>query len=282
MSWQIFLIVSIFAEVAGRLLQRILLKNDKSDPVAYSVVTQLITGTLVGIFALTQGFSIPDISTIWPHLIAMPIVWGLANLLVYKSLKNTEASVFVIIFSTRAIWQIVGAVLFLNETFSVLQVIGTILIFGSVVLISSRDAKLSLKKTEIFAALAAIFFAIAMINDAFVIRTFDVASYLTFGYFAPSLLIWLMHPKKTSEIISIARNKSVWKIGILASLFGTAALTTLLAYKLGNNAAQIGALFQISTILTVFAAVFLLNEKKSLKLKIIAGVISMIGVILII
>jgi drug/metabolite transporter (DMT)-like permease len=282
MSWQLFLIISISAEVAGRLLQRIVLKDDKSDPVAYSVVVQLITGVLVGAFALVQGFSIPNLSEIWPHLLAMPVLWGLSNLFIYKSLKSTEASVFVILFSTRAVWQILAAIIFLNEVFTLYQVFGTVLILGSVLLVSSRNAKFSFKKGEVFAVLAAIFFGAAMINDAFVIRSFDVASYLTFGFFLPALLIWLIHPKKTSEIISVARNTSLWKTVLLAAFFGISALTTLLAYKIGSNAAQIGALSQVTTILTVFAAIFLLSERKSLILKIIAGVISVLGVLLII
>ena len=282
MSWQFFLILSIGSEVFARLLQRVLLKNDKSDPVAYSVVTQLITGLLVGIFALSQGFVIPDLSKIWPHLIAMPVLWGLANLFIYKSLKSTEASIFVILFSTRAIWQIICAVLFLQEVFTVQQFIGTLLILGSVILVSSNKTKISFKKGELFAIGAAILFAISLINDAFVVRTFDVPSYLTFGFFLPALVIWALYPKKTPEILSIVTNTSLWRIGVLATLFGISALTTLYAYKVGNNAAQIGALFQTSTILTVLAAIFLLNERKSLVLKILAGIVSCIGVILII
>lgn len=281
MSWQLFLIISISAEVAGRLLQRILLKNDKSDPVAYSVVVQLVTGILVGIFAFIQGFSIPDLSKIWPYFVAMPLLWGLCNLFIYKSLKSTEASVFVILFSTRAVWQILAAVIFLNEVFTLQQVFGTVLILGSVLLVSSRNAKFTFKKGELFAILAALFFGAAIINDAFVIRTFDVASYLTFGYFLPALLIWLIHPKKTPEIISVVRNTSLWKTALLASFFGTSALTNLLAYKTGNNAAQIGALSQVTTILIVFAAIFLLSERNSLVLKIIAGLISVAGVLFI-
>lgn len=282
MTWELFLIISIFAEVAGRLLQRILLNKDSSDPVAYSIVVQLFTGILVGAFAVIQGFSIPDISTIWPHLLAMPLLWGITNLLIYKSLKSTEASVFVVLFSTRAIWQILAAMLFLQEVFTLQQMIGTILILGSVFLVSSRGTKFSFKKGELFAIAAAIFFGAAIINDAFVIRTFDVASYLMFGFLTPALLIWILHPKKTHAILGLIKNASIWKTVLLAACFGTAALTTLLAYKTGNNVAQIGALFQISTILTVFAAIFLLNERKSIFVKILAGVISCIGVMLVI
>jgi drug/metabolite transporter (DMT)-like permease len=282
MTWELFLIISVGTEVFGRLLQRVLLKNNTSDPIAYTVVVQLITGVLVATFAILQGFSIPDLTTIWPHLLIMPLLWGAANLFIYKSLKSTEASIFVVLLSTRALWQIIGAVFFLNEVFTLQQIMGTFFILGSVVLVSMQGAKLSFKKGEILALLAAIFFAAAMINDAFIVKIFDVESYLTFGFFLPALLIWAIHPQKTREIVRIATSSNLWKMVLLATLFGASAVTALLAYTAGNNAAQLGALFQMSTIITVFAAIFLLNERKSLVFKIIAGVISCIGVILII
>ncbi len=282
MAWEIFLIISVSTEVFGRLLQRLLLKNNTSDPIAYLVVINIVAGILVGTFSILQGFSFNNVHLIWQNLLVMPLLWGVCNLFTYKSLKSTEASVFVILFSTRAIWQILGAVFFLNEVFTFQQVIGTLLILGSVVMVSMQNAKFSFKKGEFYALLAALFFAAAMINDAFVVRVFDVDSYLTFGFLLPAILIWALHPQKTPEIKKIAKSKNLWKIVMLSSLFAASALTALIAYTIGDNAAQLGALFQISTILTVFAAIFLLNERKSLMLKIIAGAISCAGVILII
>lgn len=282
MTWQLFIFISILAEVFGRLLQRTLLLKNNSDPIAYSIVFQLLAGFFVGCYALSQGFSIPsNISSILPNLIVMPILWSLVNIFLFHSLKHTEASVFMVLFSTRAIWQIIGAILLLNETFAPIQFLGATLIFGSVILISGRKNKVSIKKGEMFALLSAIAFALAIINDSFVVKTFDVPSYLTFGFTLPGILIWLTHPRTTPHVIKLISNPILWKIGLLALLFATSAVTSLLAYQAGNNSAQLGAIFQVSTILTILLAIFVLKETSSIKIKFIAGVLSFIGILLI-
>ena len=129
------------------------------------------------------------------------------------------------------------------------------------------------------AILAAVIFAGAIVNDAFIVQTFDVASYVT--YIASSLFILTVHPKKIRAIIPLIQSKVTGKILLLSFVYGITSITYLLAYKLGNNAAQLGALFQVSSILTVFFAIFLLKERSSLAVKLVAGVLSFIGVLLV-
>ncbi|MBI2641073.1 hypothetical protein HYW87_00555, partial [Candidatus Roizmanbacteria bacterium] len=94
MTWQLFLGLSISAEVAGRLIQRVILRDDKSDPVAYAIVFQLLGGTVIGIYALLTGFTLPNLQPISLNLVLMPILFGSANIFIFKSLQLTEASIF--------------------------------------------------------------------------------------------------------------------------------------------------------------------------------------------
>ena len=70
-------------------------------------------------------------------------------------------------------------------------------------------------------------------------------------------------------------------VSILAFLFAVSAATYLLAYEIGQNAAQIGAIYPVSAILTVIFAIFLLQERSKLFVKIGAVVLSFIGVLLV-
>jgi len=71
------------------------------------------------------------------------------------------------------------------------------------------------------------------------------------------------------------------KFFFLSLFYGTAAVTVYLAYKLGNNAAVLGAISQTSTILTVLLSVVLLKETSSLWKKLLGSLLSFIGVLLI-
>ena len=281
MTWQLLLGIGIFAEVFGRLIQRVLLRDDRSDPVVYAIVQQFLAGVIVGVFAFINGFKIPNLSPIAINLLLMPALYGLSITFIFKALKQTEASVFTILFASRAIWLILGAIVLLHEVFSAKQFIGAFLIIASIVLVSWKKQKVQLQRGEMLAILAAVIFAGAIVNDAFIVQTFDVASYVTLTYIASSLFILTVHPKKIRAIIPLIQSKVTGKILLLSFVYGITSITYLLAYKLGNNAAQLGALFQVSSILTVFFAIFLLKERSSLAVKLVAGVLSFIGVLLV-
>jgi drug/metabolite transporter (DMT)-like permease len=95
------------------------------------------------------------------------------------------------------------------------------------------------------------------------------------------MLIWLFHPQKTKDIIRLVKSTNMLKIAVLSAAAATAAISGLLAYTVGENAAQLGAIFQSSTIITVLLAIVILKERSSLGKKILAGILSFAGVLMI-
>lgn len=282
MSWQALLATSILTYSFSIILQRILLKDEKSDPVAYSIIFQLLVGTLIGIYALFHGFKIPNLIPILPNLVLMTILYGAANILIFSSLKLIEASEFTIIFSSRSLWTIFGAILFLGEHFSIRQAIGTILILTSITLISWKTHKLKFNRGMLFSLVAAVVFGLAFVNDAFIIRNFDVPSYLFIAFIMPAFVIWVLNPGSTLRMRSLLRKNTMKKLGLFGILYAVSTVTIFLAYQVGRNAAQIAPLNQTSTVLTVLLAIIILKEKENLLKKLIGAVLSLIGVILVI
>lgn len=281
MSWQFFLSISIITEVAGRLMQRALMKNDKSDPIAYAIVFQFFAGIFILIFALFHGIKGPTTWSIWPNLLAMPVLWVIANILIFRSLKNTEASIFTILFSSRVIWIILASLFFLHESFTFVQMAGTVLIIVAIILVSYHKQKIKIAKGEKLVLLAAIVFGLSVVNDAYVVRSFDVATYMALAFFAPAFGIWIVFPKATTQIKQIIRSNIFKKILLLSIVYGTDSIAYLYAYRSGNNYAQMASVFQITTILTVLASILILKEKSHIVMKIIAGIVSFIGVLLV-
>lgn len=281
MTWQIFIGISMAADIAGRLIQRTLLKNQKSDPIVYGILFQLITGMFISIFAVFTGFHIPDISSIWINLVLTSVLYGASTIFIYKSLKFTEASIFTVLFSFRAVWIILGGIFVLNEVFLPIQMLGSLLILLSIIIVSWKKEAFRVKRGELYAILAAILFGAATVNDAFVLQTLDPTTYLTYGFIGPGLFIWLLFPQKTKLLVKTVKSKAVSGISLLSFVYGVSALGYLWAYKVGSNLAQIASIYQVSSILTIIFAILLLRERDRIWLKIFAGILSFVGVLLV-
>ena len=165
--------------------------------------------------------------------------------------------------------------------FSLYQFLGTILILFSILLVSWQGKLIRLRKGEMYGLLAAFIFACGIVNDAFIVKSFDPASYMTIAFLLPGLFILALYPKKLKTVATLRSKDTIVKMLVLSVAYGLSAVTYVSAYRVGNNAAQIGAIAQVSTILTVLCAIVLLQEKSSVPKKILAGVISVIGVILV-
>jgi hypothetical protein len=62
MSWEIFVIINLITASLLVPLQRLLLRKEKTEPISFIVVSQLLTGTLLIPFVLVNGFHMPDLS----------------------------------------------------------------------------------------------------------------------------------------------------------------------------------------------------------------------------
>ena len=281
LSWQILLAISVVTYSVSVILQKAILKNKKSDPVAYSIVFQIVTGLIIGIYALINGFKTPDLIPLIPNLIVMVLLYGIGNILIFKALKVADASSFTIMFSSRAIWMILGAVIFLKESFSGQQLLGTLLIILSVILVSWKSGGLRMGKGVVFSLLGALAFGLAFTNDAYILNNFDVPSYLTFSFLLPPLLIWAVYPKSTAKMKPLFERGTFIKLLILGVIYAVSSISIFLAYQVGKNASQIAPLNQVSTILTVLLSMIFLKETDNKVIKILGAIISFVGVVLV-
>lgn len=283
MSWQLLLTTSIISYAVGVLLQRIIQKGGKNDPYAFSIFFQLTIGIVIGIYALLRGFVIPNYGDFLPNMILMVILYAIANTLIFSALTYLDAAAFTILFSSRALWTIVAAVLFLNEPFSFKQVIGTILIIISVILVSAKSKKVTLKKGEIYALLAALFFGTAFANDAYIINTYhvDVESNLFFAFVLPALAMWIIRPQATKHMKPFLNRAILLPSLALTIFYATSAITIFLAYDIAKNAAQIAPLNQTSIIIIVILSMIFLKERDNIPKKILGALVSFVGVLLI-
>lgn len=280
MPWYFYITINVIIFSLATLYQRVILKNSK-DPVLFYIINGFTAGLMLLAYGLWMGFKLPDFTEISINLIIMIIFLGFGNMLNFNALKRVEASEFTVLFSTRAIWSVVGAILILDEAFGLKQIIGASLIIASVFLVSWKKKSFRLNEGEMLTLAAAAMFGLEFINDTYLLNTVDLFFYLPLIFLFPSMFIGVINYKKVIKIHKYVALKDFLKLAVLALMFAVSATATLTAYTLGHNAAQIAILNQTSTILIVFLGIIFLNERTHMKLKIAGAIISLVGVYLV-
>lgn len=279
MNWFYLVLAGVFVVSIANVLEKVLMRDDKSDPIAYTIFFCFILGVLNGIAALFHGFSIPAFSISFIYLLVASILWSVGTVLVFKSLQLLESSEVTIVTSLRAIITIVASIFLLNESFNVQKTIGTVLILASVILVASLKKGFRFNNGLLLALVSTLFTGLAVVFDAFNVKSFDPISYLVIENFLMALVLILIYPKTVRQI-SVFRNIHFLKNMMTLSFFSfLQAILYFYALSIGP-ASQIAPINQAQVIVTVLVAALLLRERDHLVPKILAAFLVMIGVIL--
>jgi len=284
MSWQILITIYIILYSVSVVLQRLILKGNESKPAAYTIFFSFLTGILVGIIGFfSSDMSFPqNIGSLMGNLILMTLLYGFANLLIFKSLKETEASKFTILFATRAFFTAAASSLVLKEFLSGEQWLGAFLIFSGVILVNLRSVKFQFSKGELFASVAAIAVGVANTNDRFLLGSFNVPLYITTAYISTGLLIAVLYPRELKNIKIFFNPKMFRNILVISLISVFSSITFFAALQLAKNSSQVASLSLTSVIVTVLISVIFLKERDNLVKLLIASVLSFVGLLMLV
>lgn len=284
MSWPILIAISVVLYSVSVLLQRLILKENESQPIAYSILFQFLTGIFIGLVGLLfADLSLPtNLKPLLPNLILMTFLYGFSNVFIFKSLKQIEASKFTIIFATRAFFTVLASSLLLKEMLARQQFLGVLLIFSGVVLVNLQSAKISFGKGELLALLGAAAFGSANTNDRYLLQFFEVYPYITVAFVAPSILMSVIYPKELRHIQLFLHQKVLTKVLLLCVLYAFSAISFFAALQVGENSSQIASVNLTSVIVTVLLSIIFLKERGNLAKKVVGTGLSFIGLLLLV
>jgi len=63
MTWLILILLSVFINSIANILQKVLMRSDKSDPISYAILFQFTFGSFNLIYGLIHGLRYPGLST---------------------------------------------------------------------------------------------------------------------------------------------------------------------------------------------------------------------------
>src|SRR6266496_6062080 len=279
MSWQLLTIISVMTFSISVLLQRLLLHKNKSDPFAYVIAFQGLTGPLVGVYAVLHGFQMPDLSKLWLPVAATMILYGIGHVTYAKTLQLVEASAFPILFATQAVWVMSIGVLFFNEFLHIWQVVGALLIFSGVALLTKRPktaSKFKLERGVVLGLLTGLLFGFASVTWAYVGRHADTASWTALSFIGPALVVLLARPQAVRKLRPFLSGETASRMILLCFIFSVSGVTLLQAYQSGNLS-LVAPLRQTGVIVTLLLGIFFLHERDDLRRKVLAAFICFVG-----
>lgn len=159
--------------------------------------------------------------------------------------------------------------IFLGESFNVQKTIGTILIVSAIFLVNMKKGGFVFGKGTWYAVITAMFYGLAVTNDAYILKTYDAVSYTVLISFFPGILLLALKPRAIYAFKQL-KNLRFFKNMLLLSLFYSAqAIAYYVALEVGVAASQLAIIYKSNIILTVILATIFLREKERIKERII-------------
>lgn len=282
MTWQILTALTVLFLSVSILVQRVLLYKYKTDPIAFSVLFQIIVSLLLAIAAAAHGFSLAGFANVWIIALACIVFFGVGTVVYAKTLQIVEASVFSVLFATHAIWVMLIGVVLLGESLTIMQIAGSALIFISVGLLVNESHLFRLDKGTALGLLTGVLYGFATACTAYIGRHIDTLSWVTLSFAGSAFVSFLVRPRSIYKIKPMFSPAILSKITLLGVLYAVGSLTLVLAYKYGSFSV-VSPLRQTGIIVTVLLALlFLKPERNRIVRKLTAAFVCFAGVVLIV
>lgn len=283
MPWQLFLVISVFLVSLNGLWHKSLMKGDNSDPKAQTIVFLGIGGVFALLITLLRGtFHLEFPLYLLGNFLVVAVFSTLAFIFCYQAYKLIGASEIAILLATGSLWRVIGATLFLQETPTLIQVLGAIVILSGTIIALYNKKKFNVNKGTVLVLVAAFFFAFSDISGYRILQTMDASSYQIYTQFLPVILLLLFYPKTIKKIgYYFARDRAIKMILLsFGDVLGMLAL--FFAYQAGGKASIISPLSATRVILTVVLAALFLGERENVKNKVLGATITVVGIMLLV
>lgn len=282
MTWQIYTLISIFLFSLNGLFHRVLMKEDSSDPFAQTIMFYGLGGIFALALSLLHGGFHYQISLAQlPYFAALAVFATVAPVLGFKALKSIESSESSILSSSQRVWALLGAFIFLHESFATNKVLGTTIILVGILVSQWRKTKFVLNSGVAYALLSAFFYAATEIISFYILRDFDPTSFSVYGSLIPVICLIIFRPKTLNKLSYYLKPSRALNISVVSINDILATVCLYYAYQIGRNAAVIGPLMSTQTIVAVILAIIFLKERTSLFKKLFGAVLTAAGAIII-
>jgi drug/metabolite transporter (DMT)-like permease len=283
MSWQALILISVFLASVSAIMQRLLMRDQKNDAIVASVLLQIISGLIIGLVGLitNQLDMVQNYGPVIWNFLLMIILYSTGGIAMFKAYQTMNPSRFAILFALRAVFTLLFSSILLNESLTIENFVGLILIIVSIVLINYEKGGFKLQKGDLFALYTAFAFGTSNTNDRFLLNTIDVYPYMVLGFILPALVNLIIYNKRFRPFKTYINQEYLKKMALLCIIYAGSAIFFFVALEATDNSSQLASLNLLNGVITVLMSIVIFKEKDKLLLKIIAALISLMGLLLI-
>jgi len=289
MSGILFIFLALITAIASFLLIKTVLKPGSShDPVAYATISFILGATYAAILYAATSFHLQDFTALADIHVAALVgldvcAWALGTCIFYPAYKHLPVSETTIIYSLQGLFAFVfGVLLFRNDTFQLVRLLGAILILISVALVNQSKGKWRLDKFGLMLIASTAIFGFATVVDNLIIshRYFSSVFFFVILNFGVTAIMVLLFRLGTIRKLKTVYGDRKALLTVLASSLGTFLTFVLVynGYKLGVAASQSNLILSTQTVAIVLLGALLFRERNNLPKKLLAGLIAAIGV----
>jgi uncharacterized membrane protein len=130
--------------------------------------------------------------------------------------------------------------------------------------------------------LAAFSFAGSGTASYFIVRNFDVMSYMMWSSIIVTVILFAAQPNVVKKLGFYLRPRRAANIVVASINDSVANILGLAAYQVGRNALQIGPIMTTQTLVIVLLAAVILRERDRVPQKIVGAVLAILGTSLLI
>ncbi len=280
-NWFPLVLIYIVTNATSKILQKIIVSNEKVDEIAFSIIFLFAPGFLTLPLIVIQPIRLPTQPAAWIALFVSCIGYACCMLLYFYSMKRIEISQVETIGTTRAIWMMVSGILFFNEAITLSKMIGICLIMAAIVTVYARkESLIGLGKTHFAVLLYAIIISNCYALDKYALGYFSLVFFQVLIFTVPACITAIFFPAAVKNIIPMFKTKRNTIFLLTCFLFQAVSVLALYrAYQMGGQLSIVGPIAQTTTLVTITAGIVILHEYWNLKRKIAGILLALLGVI---
>lgn len=278
-NFKFYIIIYLIVSVIFNQGYKIVTKNMNSAG-ALTILIQIISSLCCILVMPFFKFRFPNDYKVYIFLFLAIIFYTLNDRLGTTARSFIEASTYSILKQLSNVFMIIMGILFFKEPFVLNKIIGSLLIILSNILVFYKKENFKLNKYLIFGILANICLAVALFIDVNYSSEFNLAFYILLTFFIPCILIFIFEKIKIKEIVIEYKNSNKIILFLTSISWMFMMISKLKSYDLGS-VTIVTPLLSLTVILNIIVSFLLLKEKSNLLRKIFAGILIIIGVILI-
>ncbi len=273
-------IIALLLDVLYRIVTRIL--SVKSNDIrAYTVIFCYLASLIILVYILLfekENFIIVNSKSLYILSLSC-FLYTIFSWFEFRAWRSLEASTMSIFSKITPIVTFIASAFILDESVTPKKIFSALLIIVPIIWVKYEKGTFKWDKGFIYALMCSLSLGLVRIVDKEASNYLSLSIYAFISYIIPGLVLTFV-----PNFIGLAKMKKEvksagWKLAVHSLINVFLFYTLIKALSLGE-ASKVTIIFSVSSILAVLVAIVVLKEKEKLWVKIIAGVLSFIGVIL--